>query len=468
MDWPSLIVGVVSGGVAAAAVTWAVMRSRLTRELASQAQQHDAMHHELQGRTLAAERRAEDEQKRHDELASSHAALQAEWAQRGAELAEARALLASERQQGVDKLAVLQDAQAGLKEQFRLLATEVLDKSAKTLRDSHSERLEHMLTPLKERIGRFETQVRETYDRETRDRVALRTELKKLSELGLQMSSDAINLTKALKGESKTRGDWGELVLETLLERSGLERDREYETQPSFTSNEGGRVRPDVVIRLPEDRCLVIDSKVSLTAWTNYCDAGDELTQASAAKALVASMRTHVRDLGSKEYHDLAGGSSPDFVLMFVPIEPAFALACQQDPQLFQAAFDQHVVIVSPTTLLATLRTVANIWRYERQSRNALEIARVAGAMYDKFANFVGDLDQIGDRIKQTQQAHDAAVNKLRSGRGNLVTSAEKIRKLGAKAAKKLGIDWLGDAADPDAIDSDDDDSDASDDEDVN
>jgi len=435
----------------AAVALWPLWRARAAAGAAAAG----ARVAELEAHLAAAAERAERQDREAEQARARIEELREELERRGNELSELRTRLEAERGHSAEKLQLLHEAETRLREQFKLLAGEVLEKTSGNLRERHQERLEQLLTPLRERIGRFEQQVRETYDKETRDRTELRSELKKLFELGMRMSTDATNLTQALKGESKTRGDWGELVLETLLERSGLQRGREYSVQDSFTDDHGKRLRPDVVVHLPEQRALVIDSKVSLTHWSAYTEAGDDPSREAAAKALALAVRTHVKDLAGKRYQDLPGAESPDFVLMFVPIEPAFALACQRDPQLFQDAFDQHIVIVSPTTLLATLRTVGNIWRYERQNRNALEISRVAGTLYDKFAGFVADLDQIGDRLRQAQQAHDAAVNKLTAGRGNLVRTAQRVVELGAKASKKLDAGLLEDAGEQHGEDDD-------------
>ena len=454
MEWLAALVGVALGVV----VTFVLLRPLLRARAAQAAAEAAAGVADLEARLSAAERRAADSAEEVRALQAKAEALRDDLAARGSEPAAMQARMTAEQTQAAEKLHLLEQAETRLREQFKLLAGEVVEQTSGKLRDSHQERLEQMLNPLRERIGRFEQQVRETYDKETRDRTELRSELKKLFELGMQMSEDATNLTQALKGDSKARGDWGELVLETLLERSGLERDREYTVQNSYTDAQGNRLRPDVVVHLPEQRALVIDSKVSLTAWAAYTEAEDDATRLRAGKAMSLAVRTHVKDLAGKRYHDLPGAESPDFVLMFVPIEPAFAVACHHDAQLFQDAFDQHIVIVSPTTLLATLRTVGNIWRYERQNRNAIEISRVAGALYDKFHGFISDMEQVGDRLRQAQDAHDAALNKLSTGRGNLVRTAQRIVDLGAKASKKLDAALLDDAGSQYYADDDQDD----------
>jgi DNA recombination protein RmuC len=266
-----------------------------------------------------------------------------------------------------------------------------------------------------------------------------------LMELNKQISQEATNLTKALKGDSKKQGNWGEVILERVLERSGLVRDREYRLQASLNTADGTRFQPDVIIDLPDEKHLIIDSKVSLVAYERLVNSDTEEDRRLYSKAHVESIRGHVLNLSSKNYHDLHQVNSPDFVLLFVPIESSFSFAVQLDADLFSDAWDKRVVIVSPSTLLATLRTIASIWKQERQNRNVLEIARLSGAMYDKFVGFVGDMENIGKNIKSSQAAYDSALNKLTEGNGNLTVTADKIKKLGAKANKRLDEKYIGD-----------------------
>jgi len=264
-----------------------------------------------------------------------------------------------------------------------------------------------------------------------------------LMELNKQISDEAQNLTKALKGDNKKQGNWGEVILERVLERSGLTKDQEYRLQASLTSEDGSRLQPDAIIYLPDEKHLIIDSKVSLIAYERLVNCDSEDDRKLFSKAHVESIRGHVQGLSSKNYHDLYQINSPDFVLLFIPIESSFSIAVQIDSELFSDAWDKRVVIVSPSTLLATLRTIASIWKQERQNRNVLEIARLSGAMYDKFVGFVGDMENIGKNIKQSQNAYDSAVNKLSDGAGNLTKTAEKIKNLGAKANKQLDQKYL-------------------------
>ena len=256
--------------------------------------------------------------------------------------------------------------------------------------------------------------------------------------MNAQMSKETLNLTKALKGESKMQGNWGELVLERVLEKSGLEKGREYEVQQSFTNTDGARVLPDVVINLPDGKKMIVDSKVSLVAYERWINEESDILKTDYLKEHVLSIKRHVEQLGSKNYHDLYQIESPDFVLLFIPIEPAFAIALNEDSTLYNRAFDRNIVIVTPTTLLATLRTIDSMWSNQKQQENAFEIARQAGALYDKFEGFVTDLVKIGNKIKDTKTEYENAMNKLVDGKGNLISSVERLKKMGAKAKKSL------------------------------
>ena len=295
-----------------------------------------------------------------------------------------------------------------------------------------------MLDPLKERIQAFEKRVEESYQQEARERFSLGKELERLQQLNLRLSDEATNLTQALKGQ-KTQGNWGELILERVLEHAGLEKGREYQTQVSLKSAEGERYQPDVLIMLPGDKQVVVDAKVSLTAYQQFVSSNDE----GALKQHVQSLRSHVKGLSSKDYSRLEGLHSLDFVLLFVPIEAAFSAALQAEPNLFQEAFDRQIVIVSPTTLLATLRVIDSLWKQERQGQNAREIAERAGWLYDKFVLFIQDLDELGNRLQQVDKAYAAARNKLCEGRGNLISRSEQLKLLGARASKSLPADLL-------------------------
>lgn len=345
--------------------------------------------------------------------------------------------LAEERRRSEEKLALLQEARGQLTEQFKNLAQEILEDKSRRFTEQNKTNLEALLTPLREQIGGFQKRVEDVYDKESRDRVSLSKEILTLRDLNQSIAVDAVNLTNALKGQSRIQGAWGELVLERVLEQSGLQKGREYELQVSL-SGEAGRQRPDAIVHLPDGKDVVIDAKVSLTAYERYASAPDDTSRALALREHVASVRAHIRGLGDKSYHLLPGVRSLDFVLLFVPIEPAYMEALRAEPGLFNEALDRNIYLVSPTALLPTLRAVQNIWRYEHQSTNAQQIARKAGELYDKFVGFVQDLDAVDSRLDSTRKAFDLARNKLVAGNGNLVKRAEDMKKLGAKASKSL------------------------------
>lgn len=350
--------------------------------------------------------------------------------------------LAAERRQSADKLATLQqtaqEAKTVLSDQFKNLANEILEEKSKRFAEQNQQNLDTLLKPLQEKLTDFRKQVDETYQTEARERFALKQEVEKLAGLNLRMTDETRALTNALKGESKTQGDWGELVLETILENSGLRKGEEYLVQDTQTISDGSRLQPDVVIRLPESKHLVIDSKVSITAYTRYIQADDDSIKTAELNSHVLSIKQHIQGLSAKNYQDLYGVGSIDFVLMFIPIEPAFLAAMRHAPDIYQEALKKNIVIVCPSTLLATVRTVAHLWRQEHQNRNAQEIARQCASLYDKFVGFVEDLDKVGQRLEQAQISYADAVGKLKTGRGNLIRTAENVKKLGVKPNKSL------------------------------
>jgi DNA recombination protein RmuC len=361
--------------------------------------------------------------------------------------------LAAERRQSADKLATLQqtaqEAKTVLSDQFKNLANEILEEKSKRFAEQNQQNLDILLKPLQEKLTDFRKQVDETYQSEARERFALKQEVEKLAGLNLRMTDETRALTNALKGESKTQGDWGELVLETILENSGLRKGEEYLVQDTQTISDGSRLQPDVVIRLPESKHLVIDSKVSITAYTRYIQADDDAIKTAELNSHVLSIKQHIQGLSAKNYQDLYGVGSIDFVLMFIPIEPAFLAAMRHAPDIYQEALKKNIVIVCPSTLLATVRTVAHLWRQEHQNRNAQEIARQCASLYDKFVGFVEDLDKVGQRLEQAQISYADAVGKLKTGRGNLIRTAENVKKLGVKPNKSLPSK-LTDVADDD------------------
>ena len=347
-------------------------------------------------------------------------------------------LLQEERNQSQEKVALLQQAREQMNLEFRNLANEILEQKGKSFGETSRQHIQDILKPLGEKIISFEKKVEDTYGKEAQQRFALEKEIKSLLELNARISVDAVNLTRALKGESKTQGIWGEVILERVLEKSGLQKGREYETQVSLKDDSGRLRQPDVVVHLPEGKDVIIDSKVSLTAYEGYFSASEDESRAALLKQHTQSIRTHIKGLSGKNYQNLGSVRSLDYVLLFLPVEAAFTLAIQEDERLFTEAFEQNIILVGPSTLLATLRTIQNIWRYEYQNKNAIEIATQAGKLYDKFFAFTQDLDKIGERLTQTQQAFDAAHNKLASGRGNVIGQVEKLKKLGARASKQL------------------------------
>ena len=318
---------------------------------------------------------------------------------------------------------------------FEILANKILEEKSATFTKQNKENLNHILNPLQEKIQNFEKKVEDTQKESIGMHSALKEQLSNLKDLNLQMSKETINLTKALKGDSKTQGNWGELVLERVLEKSGLEKDREYFVQQSFTNDEGKRVLPDVVIHLPDAKKMVIDSKVSLTAYEQFVNAVDENEKVQFIKEHVNSLKRHIEQLSEKKYQDIYEIESPDFVLLFIPIEPAFATALNSDNQLYNKAFEKNIVIVTPTTLLATLRTIDSMWNSEKQQRNALEIAIQAGRLYDQFVNLTNDLIKVGNQLKTVQGTYDSSMVKL-TGKGNLIKKVENIKKLGVKSSK--------------------------------
>jgi DNA recombination protein RmuC len=322
--------------------------------------------------------------------------------------------------------------------EFENLANKILEEKTNKFTEQNKENLKNILTPLQDKIQLFEKKVEDTHKESIDYHAALRQQILGLREMNEQMSKETLNLTKALKGDSKMQGNWGELILERVLEKSGLEKGREYEVQQSFVTEEGNRVFPDVVINLPDGKKMIVDSKVTLTAYERYTNEEDDIIKAQHLKEHVMALKRHVDQLSEKNYHDFYQMESPDFVLLFIPIESAFALALNEDTTLYNRAFEKNIVIVTPSTLLATLRTIDSMWTNQKQQENALEIARQAGALYDKFEGFVTDLVKIGKKMDEAKVEYQGAMNKLVDGKGNLVNSVEKLKKMGAKAKKSL------------------------------
>jgi DNA recombination protein RmuC len=327
--------------------------------------------------------------------------------------------------------------------EFELLANKILTKNTKDFSETHQLKLAEILNPLQTKIKNFEDSIEKKYIDDTKERAGLKQELKQLLLLNETLRDEANNLTSALKGESKTQGNWGELVLERILENSGLQKGEEYDTQFSGKNEEGKRLQPDIIINLPENKHLVIDSKVSLTAYERFSSSDDIIEKATQLKAHIVSIKSHIKLLSEKHYQNINHLNTPDFVMLFIPIESSFGIAVREDKALFQYAWDKKIVIVSPSTLLATLRTIASVWKYEKQNNNALEIAKKAGQLYDKFVGFLDDLEKLGRNMDQSKSNYDQLMNKISLGNGNLVKRTQELKKLGIKPTKDIPKNFL-------------------------
>jgi len=392
----------------------------------------------LQSEVVAHSRRIE-------ELAEERQSQQYKSDELTAELSEARAVLREqqitlkeERRSAAEKLALLEHNRDALKQEFENLANRIFEQKSERFTQQTRTSLDTLLNPFRDQLQDFRKRVEDVYTTETRDRQALRSEIKSLQDLNRQITEEAANLTRALKGDKKIQGNWGELILERVLEKSGLRKGIEYETQGSYRDSENQLLRPDVVVNLPDSRNLVIDSKVSLLAYQKWVTEEDDSAREEALNNHVEAVRNHIRTLSEKDYSQLSGLHSPDFVFLFMPIEPAFVAAFQQDENLFSEAFERKIIVVTPTTLLATLRTIENIWRYERQSQNARLIAERAGAVYDKLRVFVEAMERLGVQLHTAQATYDSAMNTLTKGRGNLIAQANRFVELGVRVKKEL------------------------------
>ncbi|MBW7886991.1 MAG: DNA recombination protein RmuC [Bacteroidetes bacterium] len=343
----------------------------------------------------------------------------------------------------------LEELNTKLTAEFKNIANAVLEEKTKSFTEHNQKNLETVLSPLKDKLDEFKKQVQETYANESRETFSLKEEVRKLQDLNFKIQEEASNLTKALKGDTKKQGTWGELILERILERSGLEKDREYKVQVSTSNADGEIIRPDFIVYLPDDKHLIIDSKVSLTAYEAFVGAETDELREKFKKEHIASIRNHIKLLGAKNYQTAETLNSPELVLMFIPIESSFGVAVQEDQELFNDAWDKKIVIVTPSTLLATLRTIASIWKQEKQTRNALEIAKQGGNLYDKFTGFVNDLLEVGKKMDSAKSSYADAMKKLSEGNGNLIKSVENLKNLGAKAAKSLPKNLIERANEP-------------------
>lgn len=360
---------------------------------------------------------------------------------RRARIAEIETALRKEREAGAEKLELLGQVREDMQDRFKQLADETMRRHGEQFKASNIERLDALLKPFKDNIGRFETELKSATQDAVKERATLKTEIEQLTRRSEQVSQEAVALTRALKGDQQKQGAWGEMILESLLERSGLEPGVHYETQSSFTGEEGRRLRPDVVVNLPDDKRLIIDSKVSLVAYEQAVNAEDDADAARAMRAHVQSLRTHISGLSAKDYTQVTDGLI-DYVIMFIPIEGALSEALRADGAVTAFAAEKNVMIATPTTLMVALRTIQNFWAVERRNRNAEEIAKRAGLLYDKFVGFADALEQVGLRLRQATDEHDKAMGRLSQGAGNVMGQVEKLKALGAKTTKSIGQEF--------------------------
>lgn len=432
--WIALCVGIAAG----AAVAGFALRSRAQAALQqerSAGELQQALADQKLAVTEAALARREGETAA---LKTELASLRDQLAAAREELARSGSLLEAEQTHTAEKLQLLNDAKEELSNRFKALAQEILEEKAKRFTEQNQANLGTLLEPLKLRLKEFQGKVEEVYVNEGKDRTALGEQVKQLMALNRQLSEDAHNLTSALKGQAKTQGNWGEAILERVLESSGLVKGVHYDAQASHQREDGSRAQPDIIIRMPEARNLVVDAKVSLTAYEQYVNAEDKAAREEALRRHLDSVRAHIKGLSTKNYQQLYELKSIDFVLMFVPIEPAFLLAISQDSELWRDAWGRNVLLVSPSTMLFVLRTVAHLWRQEQQSRNAQDIARRGAELYDRLAGFVDDLKKVGERLASAKSSYDDAYAKLATGRGNVIRQAEMLKELGVKPTKAL------------------------------
>jgi DNA recombination protein RmuC len=355
-----------------------------------------------------------------------------------ADLREVTTRLESTQLHAEDKIRQMINSEQRLSEQFENLANRIFEHSNRRVDEQNRQSLNSLLTPLREQLDGFRRQVQDSFGQEARERHTLAHEIRNLQQLNAQMAQEAVNLTRALKGDNKTQGNWGEVVLTRVLEASGLREGYEYETQVSIENDARSRMQPDVIVRLPQGKDVVIDAKMTLVAYERYFNADDDYTRESALLEHIASVRNHIRLLGRKDYQQLPGLRSLDYVLMFIPVEPAFLLALDRQPELITEALKNNIMLVSPTTLLVALRTIANLWRYEHQSRNAQQIADRASKLYDKMRLFVDDMSSVGQSLDRAQDNYRQAMKKLASGRGNLLAQAESFRSLGVEVKREI------------------------------
>jgi len=428
-----IFIGLLVGVVA----TWLILRERVSSAVERAKGGSQVEIARLNERLTAAQEDVNRITNEREILAALRDQLTAEQQRLSTKVAELATTLESERSR-----------EEQLSNRFKALASEILEDKSRRFTEQNQTNINQLLAPLKVKITEFQDKVQEVYVQEGKDRSALAEQVKQLMALNSQLSKDAHNLTSALKGQAKTQGNWGEFILERVLETSGLRKGHEYDVQESHTRGDGSRAQPDVVVHMPEDRHLIIDAKVSLKAYEEYANTETDHLRDAAMKRHLDSVRGHIKDLSVKNYQQLYGLKSLDFVLMFIPVEPAFMLAITHDSDLWQDAWKKNVLLVSPSTLLFVLRTVAHLWRQEQQNRNAQEIANRGAELYDKLVGFVKDLESVGAKLKDTQNVYEDAHNKFTSGRGNVIRQAEMLKELGVKPTKQLPQKLLESALD--------------------
>lgn len=444
------LVYIVSGVILGGAIAWFYARSVFSRQQGIPLEQFNEADKE---RAVLFEKLKEARE--------SFQKLQEDFNERQKRILELTSTLATEESQRknlseklTDQKLELEKLHLKMQEQFENIASKIVFDNSQRIQQQHKEKLDDILNPLKEKIEKFENKVDQTHKENVRENQSLKEQLALLQKLNQTIGEEAKNLTTALKGQTKSQGTWGELILEKVLEKSGLVKGREYIVQESMVNESGRRMQPDVVVNLPDQKHVIIDSKVSLTAYERYCSVDNELEKTQALKEHMISIRKHIRELSDKNYQHLYEVNALDFVLLFIPVEPAFSVAVESDFELFNEAFERNIVLVTTSTLLATLRTIASIWRVEYQSRNAMEIAKQGGALYDKFVNLIHELMDLGKKMKDSQKAYEETMVKL-TGHGNLVTRVENIKKLGAKTTKVMPAAILQRAEDPDTLSDD-------------
>jgi DNA recombination protein RmuC len=441
MELLYFIIGVAIGGI----VLFFIMRTTLVKKGKEHLQQFTDQERESRERMTQIDKEKSILEERYKDLSERIAQTEQEVAGErkrnevlNAQLARMESDHSNLRERLESQKQEMEELQKKFTLEFENVAGKILKQNTRDFTEVNQKTIGEILNPLKEKILTFEKKVEDTYQKGLKDQTDLRAELKKLHELNSRISEEASNLTRALKADSKKQGNWGEIVLERVLERSGLVKGQEYDTQVRARTEDGKAIQPDVIVHLPEDKHIIIDAKVSLVAYEAFVNATEDELQEAYLKQHVDSIRTHVKTLSEKNYQNAQLFDSPDFVLLFLPIESAFSVAVQADVNLFHLAWEKKIVIVSPTTLLATLTTVASIWKHEKQTQNAIEIARQGGALYDKFVGFLQNIEDLGNQIQRVSKTYDEAKNKLSTGRGNLVARVEKLKELGAKTAKSI------------------------------